>query len=182
MVIAVPMNEVELRNMMYSAQLPDGSPFVIRYPRGAGVGMDWHRPFEKMEVGVARKLRDGNTVVLLSVGDIGNAAAKAIERLSAEGIAVAHYDMRFVKPIDEAVLHEVAEKYKQVVTLENGAVLGGFGSAVAEFFTANGYNLPITRLGIPDRFVEHGTIAQLHAECGIDEKGIYATLRRLGEK
>jgi len=179
MVIAVPMNEVELRNMMYTAQLPGGGPFVIRYPRGSGVGLDWRQPFEKIAVGTARKLRDGGTVALLSVGDIGNAAAKAIERLAAEDIAVAHYDMRFLKPIDEAVLHEVGKKYQQVVTLENGTVLGGLGSAVTEFFTAHGYQLPVTRIGIPDRFVEHGTLAQLHAECSTDEAGIYRTLAGL---
>jgi len=177
MVIAVPMNELELRNMMYTAQLPGGGPFVIRYPRGSGVGMDWRQPFEKIAVGTARKLRGGGTTALLSVGDIGNTAAKAIERLAAEGIAVAHYDMRFVKPIDEAVLHEIGKQYKQVVTLENGAVLGGLGSAVAEFFTDHGYKLPVTRLGIPDRFVEHGALEQLHAECGTDEAGIYCTLK-----
>ncbi|MCL2097880.1 MAG: 1-deoxy-D-xylulose-5-phosphate synthase [Bacteroidales bacterium] len=177
MVIAVPMNELELRNMMYTAQLPGGGPFVIRYPRGSGVGMDWRQPFEKIAVGTARKLRSGGTTALLSVGDIGNTAAKAIERLAAEGIAVAHYDMRFVKPIDEAVLHEIGKQYKQVVTLENGAVLGGLGSAVAEFFTDHGYKLPVTRLGIPDRFVEHGALEQLHAECGTDEAGIYCTLK-----
>jgi len=172
---------VELRNMMYTAQLPGGGPFVIRYPRGSGPGLDWqHQPFEKIAVGTARKLRNGDTIALLSVGDIGNAAAKAIARLAAEGIAIAHYDMRFVKPIDEAVLHEAGKKYKQVVTLENGTILGGFGSAVAEFFTAHGYNLPVTRLGIHDHFVEHGTLAQLHAECGTDEEGIYRTLKAKG--
>jgi len=176
MVIGVPMNEVELRNMMYTAQLPGGGPFAIRYPRGSGVGLDWHIPFEKITIGTARKLRAGDTIALLSVGDIGNKASKALERLAAEGIQVAHYDMRFVKPIDEAVLHEVGKKYKKVITLENGTVLGGFGSAVAEFFTANNYPIPVTRLGIPDRFVQHGTIAQLHKECGIDAEGVYKTV------
>ncbi len=179
MVVAVPMNEVELRNMMYTAQLPGGGPFAIRYPRGAGVGLDWHIPFEKIDIGVARRLRDGDTIALLSVGDIGNTAAKALDRLAAEGIRVAHYDMRFVKPIDENVLHEVGKKYKQVITLENGTVLGGLGSAVAEFFTANDYLLPVTRIGIPDRFIQHGTIAQLHAACGIDAEGVYAAVKSL---
>ena len=178
MVIAVPMNELELRNMMYTAQLPGGGPFVIRYPRGSGVGVNWqYRPFEKIAVGTARKLRDGDTIALLSVGDIGNTAAKAIERLAAEGIAVAHYDMRFVKPVDEAALHEAGKKYKQVVTLENGTVVGGLGSAVAEFFAANGYHIPVTRMGIPDRFIEQGTLDQLHHECGTDEVGIYNKLK-----
>ncbi len=179
MVVAAPMNEVELRNMMYTAQLPGGGPFAIRYPRGSGVGLDWHIPFEKIDIGVARRLREGDTIALLSVGDIGNTAAKALDRLAAEGIRVAHYDMRFVKPIDENVLHEVGKKYKQVVTLENGTVLGGLGSAVAEFFTANHYLLPVTRLGIPDRFIQHGTIAQLHAACDIDAEGIYAAVKKM---
>ncbi len=181
MVVAVPMNESELRNMMYTAQLPGGGPFAIRYPRGSGVGLDWRQSFEAIPVGKGRLLREGDDLVLLSVGDIGNNAAKAIDRLAAEGIRVGHYDMRFVKPLDEAILHEVGRKYKKVVTLENGTVLGGLGSAVTEFLTSNNYGHPVSRLGIPDRFVEHGTIKQLQVECGIDVEGIYNTLKALNQ-
>jgi 1-deoxy-D-xylulose-5-phosphate synthase len=180
MVVSAPMNEVELRNLMYTAQLPGGGPFAIRYPRGSGTGMDWsRRPFELIQVGTARKLRSGDHIAVLSIGAVGNETAKALERLAAAGVAVAHYDMRFVKPLDEQALHEVGQKYKQVITVENGTVLGGLGSAVAEFFTANGYLLPVTRIGIPDRYIEQGTIAQLHAECGMDVEGIYNTIRSL---
>jgi 1-deoxy-D-xylulose-5-phosphate synthase len=117
----------------------------------------------------------------LSIGAIGNEAAKVLDRLAAEDVAVAHYDMRFVKPLDEKILHEAGQKYKHVVTVENGTVLGGLGSAVAEFFTANGFRLPVTRLGIPDRYIEQGAIAQLHAECGIDAEGIYNTCRKISK-
>jgi 1-deoxy-D-xylulose-5-phosphate synthase len=182
MVVSAPMNEVALRNLMYTAQLPGGGPFAIRYPRGSGVGMDWcHQPFELIPVGTARKLRDGDHVAVLSIGTIGNEAAKALEQLASEGVAVAHYDMRFVKPLDEQTLHEVGQRYKHVVTVENGTVLGGLGSAVAEFFTANGYLLPVTRIGIPDRYIEQGTIAQLHAECGMDVEGIYSTCKKVSK-
>jgi 1-deoxy-D-xylulose-5-phosphate synthase len=117
-------------------------------------------------------------VAVLSIGAIGNEAAKAVARLADEGVAVAHYDMRFVKPLDEKTLHDVGKKYKRVVTVENGTVLGGLGSAVSEFFTTHGYLLPVTRTGIPDRYIEQGTVAQLHAECGLDAAGIYNTIAR----
>ncbi|MDR0737535.1 MAG: 1-deoxy-D-xylulose-5-phosphate synthase [Prevotellaceae bacterium] len=182
MIVSAPMNEVELRNLMYTAQLPGGGPFAIRYPRGSGVGLDWsRRPFEPVPLGTARKLRNGDHVVVLSIGAIGNEVSKALERLAAESVAIAHYDMRFVKPLDEKILHEAGRKYKHVVTVENGTVLGGLGSAVAEFFTANGYLLPVTRIGIPDCYIEQGTIAQLHAECGMDVEGIYSTCRKIGK-
>jgi 1-deoxy-D-xylulose-5-phosphate synthase len=183
MVVSAPMNEIELRNLMYTAQLPHGGPFSIRYPRGSGVGMDWeHRPFEKIDIGAARKLREGGHIAVLSIGHIGNEVVKALDRLAAEGVVVAHYDMRFVKPIDENTLHEVGKKYKQVVTVENGTVLGGLGSAVAEFFTTHNYLLPVTRIGIPDKYVEHGSMARLYAECGMDAEGIYAVINKLGNQ
>ncbi|MDR3184215.1 MAG: 1-deoxy-D-xylulose-5-phosphate synthase [Prevotellaceae bacterium] len=182
MVVSAPMNEVELRNLMYTAQLSGGGPFAIRYPRGSGLGMNWsHRPFERIPVGTARKLRSGDYMAVLSIGAIGNEVVKALDRLAAEGLAMAHYDMRFVKPLDEKTLHETGQKYKHVITVENGTVLGGLGSAVAEFFTANGYLLPVTRIGIPDRYIEQGTIAQLHAECGMDAEGIYRTCKEISK-
>jgi 1-deoxy-D-xylulose-5-phosphate synthase len=177
--ICAPMNEVELRNMLYTAQLPGRGATLIRYPRGRGVGMEWKRAFEPVETGKARLLHEGNDLALLSIGDVGNNAAKAIERLEAtEAVRVRHYDMRFLKPIDEAVLHEVGGAFSTVVTVENGAVDGGLGSAVAEFFTAHRYPARVVRLGIPDRFVEQGTVAQLQAECGFDADGIYRCLRQ----
>ena len=182
MVVSAPMNEVELRNLMYTAQLPGGGPFAIRYPRGAGVGMDWsHRPFDPVPLGTARKLRDGDRVAVLSIGAVGNEVAKALERLAAEKVAIAHYDMRFVKPLDEKILHEAGQKYKHAVTVENGTVIGGLGGAVSEFFTANAYPLPVTRIGIPDRYIEQGSIAQLHAACGMDVEGIYNTCKKIGK-
>ena len=175
--IAAPMDEVELRNMMYTAQLPEMQATVIRYPRGCGVGLDWKQPFQKMEIGKARLVHEGKNVALLSIGDIGNKALAAIKRLAIEGVNIQHYDMRYLKPIDEAVLHNVGKNFAKVVTLENGTLKGGLGSAVVEFFAANNYAPKVISLGIPDRFVEHGTIAQLQAECGLDEDGIYNCLK-----
>ncbi len=177
MVVAAPMNEVELRNMMYTAQLPQQHAFSIRYPRGSGVTTEWRQPFEEITIGKSRQLRNGSQIAVLTLGHVGNFAVQAIERLSQEGISTAHYDMRFAKPIDEEVLHEVGKMFTQVVTVEDGTIIGGIGSAVAEFFTANGYTTHITRMGVPDRFVEHGTIAELQAECGFDTEGIYKTVK-----
>ncbi|MDR0414661.1 MAG: 1-deoxy-D-xylulose-5-phosphate synthase [Prevotellaceae bacterium] len=180
MVVAAPMNEVELRNMMYTAQLPQlQRPFAIRYPRGNGVTERWRRPFEEVPVGKARLVRSGSHAAVLSLGHAGNFVAQATERLEQEGIAIMHYDMRFAKPVDEEVLHEVAKLFTRVVTVEDGAIVGGMGSAVAEFFAENGYHVQVIRLGIPDRFVGHGAMAQLQAECGFDADGIYKTLKEL---
>ncbi len=176
MTVAAPMNEVEMRNMLYTAQLPGMKTVSIRYPRGCGVGLDWKQPFDKIEFGTARKLRDGKDIAVLTIGHIGNDAVKAIDRMEKEGLSAAHYDMRFVKPIDEAVLHEVGKNFKQVVTVENGTIIGGMGSAVAEFFTLNGYAAQVTRLGIPDQFIGQGTLSELHTDCGFDENGIYNVL------
>ncbi|MDR0418745.1 MAG: 1-deoxy-D-xylulose-5-phosphate synthase [Prevotellaceae bacterium] len=179
MIVAAPLNEVELRNMMYTAQLPHSNVFSIRYPRGTATTTSWRKPFEEVEIGKARKLKDGNDIAILSIGHVGNFAAAAIERLDKEGISATHFDMRFAKPIDEEVLHEVGKVFEYIITVEDGTVLGGMGSAVAEFITENEYRAQVTRLGIPDRFVEHGTIAQLQAECGFDEEGIFQTAMQL---
>lgn len=178
--LASPMNEHELRRLMYTAQLPGKGTFVIRYPRGRGVLADWHCPLEEVKVGTGRKLRDGDDIAVLSVGPVGNNVVKAVEMMENDaksasggsGISVAHYDMRFVKPLDENLLKEVAAKFKHVITVEDGVREGGFGSAVIEWMEDNGQHLDIVRLGLPDHFVEHGTVAQLQSIVGIDAEGI----------
>ena len=174
--IAAPMNEPELRNMMYTA-LGSGHPFMIRYPRGHGEGLPWRgEKFEALPVGRGRRLREGDDVALVSVGTVGNAAARAAERAAAEGVNAAHYDLRFVKPLDEALLDEVGRKFRRVVTVEDGALRGGVGEAVAAFFNDRGYDVRVHRLGIGDEWVEHGTPGQLYALCGYDEEGILRAL------
>ena len=171
--IASPYDETELRKLMYTAQLPGKGTFAIRYPRGRGFTVDWRCPLEAIEVGKGRKLKEGSDVAVLSIGPIGKEASEAIA--SAEkgsGISVAHYDMRFLKPLDEALLHEVGQRYKQVVTVEDGVRKGGLGSAVLEFFNGHGYDATVHVVGIPDTFVEHGTVAELRALTGMDAKSI----------
>ena len=183
--LASPMNEHELRRLMYTAQLPGKGTFVIRYPRGRGVLADWHCPLEEVKVGTGRKLRDGDDIAVLSVGPVGNNVVKAVEMIENDaksasggsGISVAHYDMRFVKPLDENLLKEVAAKFKHVMTVEDGVREGGFGSAVIEWMEDNGQHLDIVRLGLPDHFVEHGTVAQLQSIVGIDAEGIRRTIK-----
>ncbi len=180
MVISSPMNEQELRNLMYTAQLEKNKyPFVIRYPRGEGVMPDWKKPFEEIEVGTGRKIKDGRDVAILSIGHVGNFVTAAIRELRTAGTDPAHYDMRFVKPIDEAMLHEVFSKYNKVITVEDGTVVGGFGSAVLEFMAQHNYSAEVKILGIPDRLVEHGTLKELHKECGYDAQGIAAAVRNM---
>ena len=180
MIISSPMNESELRNLMFTAQLDsNGYPFVIRYPRGEGVMPEWRTPLEEITIGTGRKLKDGKDVAILSLGHPGNFAAAAIRSLRSEGIDPAHYDMRFVKPLDEAMLHEVFSKYKKVVTVEDGTVVGGFGSAILEFMAQHNYHAEVTILGIPDRLVEHGTLKELHRECGYDAEGIADAVRAM---
>lgn len=180
MIVSAPMNEKELRNLMYTAQLDSTEyPFVIRYPRGEGMMPDWKTPFEKIEIGKGRKIKDGEEVAILSFGHPGNFAAAAIRDVKAEGINPAHYDMRFAKPLDEAMLHEVFAKFNKIVTVEDGTVVGGFGTAILEFMNANGYKADVKILGIPDRLVEHGTPKQLYAEIGLDANGIAGILREM---
>ena len=174
--ISSPMDEHELRRLMYTAQLPDKGPFVIRYPRGGGVLLDWRCPLEEIKVGTGRKMRDGNDVAVLTIGPIGNEALRAAEECSC-----AMYDMRFLKPIDETILKEVAEKFQRIVTVENGVKNGGLGSAVLEWMNDHGYHPEVIRLGMPDtEFVEHGTVAELHKIVGIDRESIKAAI--LGKK
>lgn len=171
--ISSPMDEHELRRLMYTAQLPDKGPFVIRYPRGRGQLREWICPFEEVPVGKGRKLKDGKDMAVVSIGPIGNAASKAIERAEAEkGMSIAHYDLRFLKPIDEDMLAEIGKTYSRIITVEDGVIKGGMGSAVLEFMADHGYTPQITRIGVPDKFIEHGTIPELHHLCGMDEDGI----------
>ena len=168
--ISSPMNEHELRNLMYTAQLDGKGPFVIRYPRGNGILTNWRCPFEEIEVGTGRKLRDGDDVAVLTIGPMGNDVAKVIDEI--KELSVAHYDMRFLKPLDENILHEVGKKFRRIVTVENGVRKGGLGSAVLEWMSDHDYDVKITRMGLPDQFVEHGTIDQLREIIGLDNESI----------
>ena len=179
MVVCSPLNETELRNLMVTA-VGSGQPFAIRYPRGKGVQSDWmhHRP-EPVAIGRGRCVREGGDVAVLSIGPIGNHAIEAAERLAAEGISVAVYDMRFLKPLDEELLHTVCQKFPCLLTVENGTRIGGLGSAVSEFMTRNRYTKPLSVVGVDDYFVEQGSVAELEAECGMDVSGIMAAIRSL---
>lgn len=187
LIVAAPMNERELRNMMYTAQLDSNElPFVIRYPRGEGVNADLQKdtmatkyPFEAIQIGQGRKLKEGEEIAILSLGHLGNFAAAAIRDVRADGINPGHYDMRFVKPLDEVMLHEVFSKYTKIITVEDGTVVGGFGSAILEFMSTYGYKADVKIMGIPDRLVEHGTPKELYKEIGLDADAIAETLRAM---
>ena len=180
LVVSAPMNEQQLRNLMYTAQLPEiDVPYVIRYPRGQGVMPQWKTPFEKIETGTGRKICDGQEVAILTIGHPGNFAVAACKLLAADELYPAHYDMRFVKPIDELMLHEVAQRYTKIITVEDGTVVGGFGSAVLEFMAAHNYTPEVKILGIPDRIVEHGKPEELHRECGYDAPAIADAVREM---
>lgn len=180
MVVSAPMNESELRNLLYTAQLDSNQyPFVIRYPRGEGVMPEWKTPMQEIPVGMGRKIKDGEGLAILSLGHPGNFATAAIRELKTEGLNPAHYDMRFAKPLDEALLHEVFSKYDRIITVEDGTVVGGFGSAILEFQAAHHYSATIRILGIPDRIVEHGTPKELQKECGYDATAIAAAVREM---
>jgi 1-deoxy-D-xylulose-5-phosphate synthase len=177
MIVASPMNEEELRNLMYTAQLPrHEKAFSIRYPRGQGVMPNWKTPFEEIKIGTGRKIKEGEDLAILTIGHIGNYAIEVCEKLERQGILVAHYDLRFAKPLDEKLLHEVFSKFKKVVTVEDGSIEGGVGSAVLEFMADHHYQCAVKRLGIPDRIIEHGEQQELHQECGFDPKGIERTV------
>lgn len=180
MIVSAPMNEQELRNLMYTAQLESTTqPFVIRYPRGEGTMPEWKTPFQALEIGKGRRLKEGQELAILSFGHPGNFAAAAIRDLKAEGIQPGHYDMRFVKPLDEQLLHEIFRKYNKVITLEDGTVKGGFGSAILEFMAEHGYKADVRIMGIPDRIVEHGKPAELQHECGYDAEAIKEAARSM---
>ena len=169
--ICSPFDEHELRRLMYTAQLPNKGPFVIRYPRGGGELQDWRCPLEEIKVGTGRKLHDGKDVAVLSIGPIGNNVTRAIAEIG-DSTSIAHYDMRFLKPLDEDILEEVGRNFKRVITVENGVINGGLGSAVLEWMNDHGYAPKVQRLGLPDNFVEHGTVKELMHIVGIDEEGI----------
>jgi 1-deoxy-D-xylulose-5-phosphate synthase len=173
MIVSAPMNESELRNLMYTAQLPrDGQAFSIRYPRGQGVLPSWRTPMEEIKIGTGRELTDGDDLAILSIGHVGNYAVEVCKKLALKNISIAHYDMRFVKPLDEAMLHKIFSKFKKIITVEDGCIQGGFGSAILEFMGDHNYAADVKRLGIPDRIVEHGEQPELHQECGFDVAGI----------
>ncbi len=179
MVVSAPMNEEDLRNLMYTAQLENQGPFSIRYPRGNGVMTEWKTPFKEIKVGTGRKVTNGEDIAILSIGHPGNFAQEAIQELKDLGVSAAHYDMRFVKPIDQVMLHEVFTKFKKVITIEDGCIMGGFGSAVVEFMADQGYSSQIIRLGIPDKYIHHGTQEELWADCGFDKDAIVATAKKM---
>ena len=180
LVISAPMNEGELRNLMYTAQLEKTNhPFIIRYPRGEGVKADWKTPMKEIKIGKGRKVKDGENIAILSFGHPGNFAAAAIRDVASEGLNPAHYDLRFVKPIDEDLLHEVFAKFAKIITVEDGTIVGGFGSAILEFMAANNYSAHVKILGIPDRIVEHGTPKELYSEIGIDANHIAEEIRQM---
>jgi Deoxyxylulose-5-phosphate synthase len=179
--VAAPRNEHELRNLMYTAQQDDMGAFVIRYPRGKGTTAEWHNTPVRIALGTGEKLKDGSDIAVLTIGTIANQARKAIEQIERENadIGIAHYDMRFIKPLDEKILHEVGKKFEKVITIEDGVIQGGFGSAVLEFFADNGYRVQTKRLGIPDTFVEHGTPDELYSMLGLDTEGIANSIREM---
>jgi len=177
MIVSAPMNESELRNLMFTAQLDStNNPFVIRYPRGEGVMPEWRTELKEIEIGKGRRLREGEELAILSLGHPGNFAASAIRDLKNEGLNLGHYDMRFAKPLDEELLHEVLSKYPRIITVEDGTVKGGFGSAVLEFANEQGYKNEVKILGIPDKIIEHGSLKELHRECGYDAQAIKQTV------
>ncbi len=183
MIVSAPMDEIELRNLMYTAQLPENNrPFSIRYPRGCGIKPNWQEPFEKIDIGKGRKLADGKDVALLSIGKSGIYANRAVKSLENKGISAAHYDLRFVKPLDTELLADVFKQFKTVITIEDGTIHGGFGSAILEFMAENDYSSKIKILGVPDKFIEQGTPDELYRECGIDTRGIVETVTKMLNK
>tara|TARA_A100000164_G_C21509507_1_gene586311 strand:- start:61 stop:609 length:549 start_codon:yes stop_codon:yes gene_type:complete len=182
MIVSAPMNETELRNLMYTAQIQNSNPFTIRYPRGPGVLIDWQTPFEKIDIGMGRKICDGENLAILSIGHIGNYVTKAIEVLKKDKIFPGHFDMRFVKPLDKKLLHKVLKKYKNILTVEDGCIMGGFGSAILEFMANNNYKNNIERLGIPDKIIEHGSQDELYTECNYDTEAITQASKKILDK
>ena len=179
MVVSAPMNESELRNLMYTASQPDMGPFTIRYPRGQGVMPEWRTPLKKIEVGTGRVIQEGEELAILTFGHIGNYAVEVCKNLQKEGVKIGHYDMRFTKPLDEKLLHQIFQQYDKVITVEDGCLQGGFGSAILEFMVDHQYQIQVKRLGIPDAVIEHGSQLQLHHDCGYDPEGIERTVREM---
>ncbi len=180
MIVSAPMNEGRAAQPDVHRAVKDNGPFTIRYPRGNGVMADWKKPFTEIEIGKARLLGDGTDVAILTIGHVGNYATEVCEQLQADGISAAHVDMRFAKPLDEYMLHDIFSRFNRIVTVEDGCVMGGMGSAVLEFMANHNYQARVVRLGMPDKVIEHGEQIQLHEECGYDPKGIYHATRRTG--
>lgn len=181
MVVSAPMNEEELRNLMYTAQLENKGPFSIRYPRGRGVMTNWKLPFKEIKVGEGRRVSNGSNIAFVTIGAIGNETQKAIAQLKEEGVSAAHYDLRFVKPLDELLLHEVFTKFDKVVTVEDGCLMGGTGAAILEFMADNNYSAKVVRLGIPDQFIDHGTQQELYHDCFFDQAAQVKSAMKLME-
>lgn len=179
LIVSAPMNEEELRNLMFTAQIKNHGAFSIRYPRGRGVMPEWKTTFKTIEIGKGRVISEGEKIAVISIGHVGNTVVQVQEKLKQEGIKIGHFDMRFLKPIDEELLHEIFKKYQKIITIEDGTIIGGLGSAVLEFMADHDYHLAIKRLGIPDKFIEQGSIIELSKECGFDEDGIYKTVLKL---
>jgi 1-deoxy-D-xylulose-5-phosphate synthase len=179
LIISAPMDEIELRNLMYTAQEEPAGPFTIRYPKGRGVTVDWEKPFQMLPIGKGRMIREGNDIAIVSIGTAGNLVVEACQRLRDEGIQAAHYDMRFLKPIDEDLLHYICRKHEHIITVEDGTIIGGLGSAVTEFVNDHHYPVHVKRLGIPDHFVAHGTVEELYHECGYAPEDIVDTAKSI---
>ncbi len=182
MTIAAPMNEMELRNLMFTAQLENKGPFAIRYPRGRGVNIDWKNDFHELPIGKGRIVRQGKDIAIISIGHVGNFALEAAEKLAEEGIEAQIIDMRFLKPVDEELLHETLKKFQNIITVEDGTVIGGLGSLLSEFISKNNYHNTLLSLGIPDRFIEHGKPSELYKECGFDADRIYSSVKNIVRK
>ena len=180
-VVSAPMNEEELRNLMYTAQLPNKGPFSIRYPRGKGAMTEWKTPFKEIKIGKGRKIKNGMDAAILTLGHVGNYAIEACKDLNDQGFDVAHYDMRFAKPLDSLLLHEVFGKFDKIITVEDGCIIGGIGSAIIEFMVDHGYTAQIKRLGIPDKYIEHGSQGELHSECNYDKDSIIEAVKSISK-
>lgn len=182
MIVSAPMDELELRNLMYTAQAENNGPFSIRYPRGKGIVTDWKKPFKKLKIGEGRRLKNGSDIAIVTIGWVGSFIDRVEEKLANKDVSISHYDMRFLKPIDEVILHEVFSKFDKVITVEDGTIVGGLGSAVVEFMSDNGYSAQVKRLGVPDDYIEHGTQNELYKECGYDVDGIVETIQTMVSK
>ncbi len=182
LIISSPLNSVQLRNLMFTAQLKNEAPFAIRYPRGNSEIKDWKQPFSELPVGKSEKLYNGNDVAVLTIGQAGNDVISLYSKLSETGISISHYNMIYLKPLDEDALHDACKNHKAIITVEDGTVKGGLGTAVAEFMMEYSYYMPLTKLGVPDRFIEHGTIAELKKECGFDADGIFSAIKEIFSK
>jgi 1-deoxy-D-xylulose-5-phosphate synthase len=182
MIVSAPMNEQELRNLMYTAQLPNQGPFSIRYPRGNGVMLDWKTPLEEIEIGTGKMIKEGEEIAILSFGHPGNFVVRAQEQFNKEGLNIAHYDLRFAKPLDEKLLHSICQKFTKIITIEDGCLQGGFGSSILEFMANNNYQAQVKMLGIPDTFIHHGTQDELYNDCQFDVRAIVNSVHDILEK